>query len=70
MAAHSVDPSFRFPDLIATPAHPDVLPEPEGGHPLPANGLAAFRGLGFALLFEAAIAIIGYSGFELWRLLR
>jgi hypothetical protein len=70
MAAHSVDSSFRLPDLIAIPAHPDVLPERESGQPVPGNALAPFRGLGFALLFEAAVAIIGCTGFELWRLLR
>ncbi len=70
MAAHSMDSSFRFPDLIATPGHPDALPARESGHRLPGNTLGAFRGLGFALLFEAAVAIIGCTGFELWRLLR
>jgi hypothetical protein len=70
MAAHPVDSSFRFPDLIAAPAHPDAKSEPESQHCPPDRALGAFRGLAFALIFEAALALIVFSGFEFWRLLR
>ena len=70
MAAHPVDSSFRFPDLIAASAHPDGISGRESKRRPRDNGLGALRGLAFALFFEAALAFVGFSGFELWRLLR
>ncbi len=69
MAAHTIDSSFRFPDLIAASAHPDGKSDAESKRRLLDNGLGAFRGLAFALLFEAVLGVAGFSGFELWRLL-
>jgi hypothetical protein len=70
MAAHPVDSSFRFPDLIAASAHPDGIPAPVLKRRPSDNGLGALRGLAFALVFEATLGVVGFSGFELWRLLR
>ncbi|MGA7884130.1 MAG: hypothetical protein WCA44_00205 [Acidobacteriaceae bacterium] len=70
MAAHPVDSSFRFPDLIAAPAHPDGISGASAKRRPADSGLGALRGLAFALVFEAALAVVGFSGFELWRLLR
>lgn len=69
MAAHPVDTSFRFPDLIAAPAQPDGVSEPLSKRRLPDSGLGALRGFAFALVFEFAVGLVGFSGFELWRLL-
>lgn len=70
MAAHPVDTSFRFPDLIAASAHPDGIAASESKRRPADIGLGALRGLAFALVFEAALGVVGFSGFELWRLLR
>jgi hypothetical protein len=69
MAAHSVESSFRFPDLIATPAHPDGISVPESQRGLPNHGLGAFRGLAFALVFEGLLGVVAFSGWQLWRVL-
>jgi hypothetical protein len=34
------------------------------------HGLGAFRGLTFAVLIEAALALLGGAGWELWRMIR
>jgi hypothetical protein len=68
MAAHPVDSTFRFPDLIPSPAQPDGKSEPQSQRRVPDNGLGVFRGLAFALLSEGALAIITFSGWQLWRL--
>jgi hypothetical protein len=70
MAAHPVESSFRFPDLIAAPSHPDAKFEMESQHCPPDRALGAFRGLAFALFFEAAFGIIVFSGWQFWHLLR
>jgi hypothetical protein len=67
-AAHPVDSTFRFPDLIAAPAHPDGKSEPESQRRVPDNGLGVFPGPAFALLFEAALAIVTFSGWQHGRL--
>lgn len=68
MAAHSVDSSFPFPGVLAASARAERIP---ASHRRPLdNGLGALRGLVFALAFEAALGLVGFSGFELWRLLR
>lgn len=70
MAAHPVDSSCRFPDLIAAAARPEDNSEPESKRRAPDIGVGAFRGLAFALAFEAALAIAIFSGWEFWRLAR
>lgn len=69
MAAHPVDSSFRYPDLIAASAYPDGIPGPVSKRRPSDSGLGALRGLAFALVFEFALGVVGFSGFELWRLL-
>jgi len=67
-AAHPVDSTFRFPDLTAAPAHPDGKTEPESQRRVPDNGVGVFRSPAFALLFEAAVAIVTFPGWQLRRL--
>lgn len=67
MQSHTADSSFQFPDLTAAPVQPAEWVSDSGKVD---NGLGAFRGLAFALIFEAATVFAGVSVWHVWRLLR
>jgi len=70
MAAHPVDSSFRLPHLMPASARSHAIPDPQPDRRIADNGLGALRGLAFALLFEALLAIAVFSGWHLWHIVR
>jgi hypothetical protein len=73
MTARIHDSSFQLPNITAAPRdfnarpllHRDECHLYDAGRP---GG--AFRGLAIALALEFAIALVGFSGWSLWHLLR
>lgn len=69
MAARTADSSFQFPILTSAPREGAERASPALAH-LADRPLGAARGLAFALMFEAAVGLVGYSGWQLWHFLR
>ncbi|MGB6131234.1 MAG: hypothetical protein WCC14_14305 [Acidobacteriaceae bacterium] len=70
MSARSLDSTFRFPNLTSLPRDADLRTLPDREPPFSDRPLGAFRGLAFALALECAIALVGFSSWHLWHLLR
>jgi hypothetical protein len=71
MAARSFESLIDLPDLTFEPwagssrTRSDAGPDSE-----PEINLGAFRGLGYALVIQSALLIIGSAGWLLWHILR
>src|ERR1035438_7549969 len=71
MAARSFESLIDLPDLTSEPLADSSRTvsgiDPDGD---PDINLGAFRGLGYALVIESALVIIGSAGWMLWHILR
>jgi len=68
MAVHSVDLPLDFPDFAAEPlVDPSRSVSGISADGSPEINLGAFRGLGFALVFETVIIILGSLAWQVWR---
>lgn len=73
MTARIFDSAFHLPDLTAAPRDLDARSLPhQDPHRLydAAHPAGALRGLAFALAIEFGVVLVGFSGWNLWRLLR
>lgn len=73
MTARILDSSFRLPNITAAPRDLNTSSplDREAWRLYDAGRPAgALRGFAFALALEFAIALVGFSSWNLWRLLR